>query len=87
MESLLTDTIFDSLRVTALLLAIPLGVTITVGLSCAILQGATQIQDPSLTLVPKLVAISATLIFGAPILVNFWNGYMEEIFRLIQTAH
>lgn len=48
---------------TALLLVGPLiGITTTVGLIVSVLQGVTQIQESSLTFVPKLVAAGAVLL-------------------------
>lgn len=48
---------------TAIKLAGPLiGITTVVGLLISILQSVTQIQESSLTFVPKLVAASAVLL-------------------------
>jgi len=48
---------------TAIKLAAPLiGVTTAVGLVVSILQSVTQIQESSLTFVPKLIAAAAVLL-------------------------
>jgi flagellar biosynthesis protein FliQ len=48
---------------TAIKLAAPLiGITTVVGLLVSILQTVTQIQESSLTFVPKLIAASAVLL-------------------------
>jgi len=48
---------------TAILLAAPLiGITTLVGLAVSILQVVTQIQESSLTFVPKLIAAAAVLL-------------------------
>ena len=48
---------------TAIKLAAPLiGVTTAVGLLVSILQSVTQIQESSLTFVPKLIAAAAVLL-------------------------
>ncbi len=46
----------------ALLLGPIIGVTTLVGLLISILQGVTQIQEVSLTFVPKLIAAAAVLL-------------------------
>jgi flagellar biosynthetic protein FliQ len=48
---------------TAILLAAPIiGITTLVGLSVSVLQVVTQIQESSLTFVPKLIAAAAVLL-------------------------
>jgi flagellar biosynthesis protein FliQ len=48
---------------TAVLLIGPLiGITTSVGLVISVLQGVTQIQESSLTFVPKLIAAGAVLV-------------------------
>jgi flagellar biosynthetic protein FliQ len=51
---------------TGLLICLPvLGITLLVGLAISILQVVTQVQEMSLTFVPKLVAAGvAVLVFG-----------------------
>lgn len=52
---------------TGLLVCLPvLGLTMAVGLAISILQVVTQIQEMSLTVVPKLVAAGAALIAFGP---------------------
>jgi flagellar biosynthesis protein FliQ len=52
---------------TAFLVCLPvLGVTMLVGLTVSVLQVVTQVQEMTLTFVPKLLAAGVTLIvFGA----------------------
>ncbi len=51
----------------SLLLAAPLlGIGLMVGLVIAILQATTQVQEMTLTFVPKIVAVLLTLIAVAP---------------------
>lgn len=53
----LTDLIAKTLLWGAMLSAIPLTVSMVVGLCVSTVQAATQIQDQSLTFVPKLFAV------------------------------
>lgn len=52
---------------TAIILAAPvLGISMLVGLLVSILQVVTQIQEVSLTFIPKIIAVVATLlVFGS----------------------
>lgn len=52
---------------TGLLICLPvLGLTMAVGLVISILQVVTQVQEMSLTFVPKLVTAAASLLFFGP---------------------
>lgn len=54
-----------------------------VGLVISILQAATQIQEQSLTFVPKLVTVLLLLLLLAPWLVNVMVGFTNELFSKI----
>jgi len=66
---------------TALLIAAPiLGIGLVVGLVIAILQATTQIQEQTLTFVPKIVAVMlAILVFGSWML-NLLIGFTQNLF-------
>ena len=58
---LMSDLLWNAVVISAPLL----GLTLAVGLLVSIFQSVTQIQEMSLTFVPKLVAAAATiLVFG-----------------------
>lgn len=68
---------------TGLLVCAPvLGLTMLVGLLISILQVVTQVQEVSLTFVPKLVVAAATLVVFGPWMlrtlaafsVRLWSG-------------
>ncbi|MCG0274573.1 MAG: flagellar biosynthesis protein FliQ [Thermosediminibacteraceae bacterium] len=73
----------EALSVVLLVSAPMLGVGMIVGLLISIFQATTQIQEQSLTFVPKIVAVmAAILIFGSwmiSILVNFTETLFREI--------
>ena len=54
----------DALIVTAVLALPVLLVATLVGASIAVLQAATQVQEQTLTLLPKLVAVGALIVVG-----------------------
>lgn len=56
----------EAVLLALLLSAPPLSAALVVGLLTGIGQAATQIQEPSLGVVPRLVAVLAALAIGAP---------------------
>ena len=56
---------------TAILIAAPvLGISMLVGLVISIFQAVTQIQEMSLTFIPKILAVALTLIAFGPWMLN-----------------
>lgn len=69
---------------TALLIAAPmLVVALAVGLAVSIIQAVTQIQEQTLSFVPKLVAVGATFIIALPWIIQIMVKYTTELFRSI----
>ena len=64
-----------------LLVAPVLIVGTVVGLIVSILQATTQIQDQTISFVPKIVAIMATLIFFGPWMFSVIRTYTIGIFQ------
>ncbi|HTZ54185.1 MAG TPA: flagellar biosynthetic protein FliQ [Candidatus Acidoferrum sp.] len=61
------DALLRETMVLAALLCIPvLTIAALVGTAIAIVQAATQVQEPTLTLLPKVIAVGLTIaLFGA----------------------
>jgi flagellar biosynthesis protein FliQ len=69
---------------TALFLALPmLGVSLVVGVFISVLQAATQIQEMTLTFVPKILAMFIALLIAFPWMmdkmINFTRDLMMNI--------
>ncbi|WP_314061241.1 flagellar biosynthesis protein FliQ [uncultured Vagococcus sp.] len=62
-----------------------LGVAMVVGLLVSILQATTQIQEQTLSFVPKLIAVFLTLIFVGNFMLNTLVEFTKSIFKLIST--
>ena len=66
---------------TTLLLALPmLGLGMIVGLIVSIFQSVTQIQEMTLTFVPKILAVMAGLLFFGPWMLSKLLAFTEGIF-------
>jgi flagellar biosynthesis protein FliQ len=70
----------------ALLLSLPLLLTIlVVGLAISILQVVTQVQDPSIAFVPKLISFAIVLALLAPWMLEKLSAFGVAMFaRLAQ---
>ncbi len=67
MSSDLALALTDEMLWTAILMAAPvLGLSMLVGLLISIFQVVTQIQEMSLTFVPKILVVALTLMFFGP---------------------
>ncbi len=66
---------------TTLMIALPmLGVGMLVGITVSILQAATQIQEMTLTIVPKIISIFLVLLFAFPWIMNTMITFTRELF-------
>ncbi len=82
-ENLLIGIVKDSLF-TALQLSGPfLAVSMILGLIISIIQATTQIQEQTLTFVPKLLGIAAVGLFLGTWMLHTIIGFTERIFELI----
>ena len=57
-----------------------LGVGLTVGIIVSILQAATQIQEMTLTFIPKIVSIFIALLIFFPWIMDRMINYTREVF-------
>jgi flagellar biosynthesis protein FliQ len=72
---------------TMLLLAAPmLLAALVVGLVVSILQAATQINEMTLSFIPKLIAMVAAMVIAGPWMISFYVDYMRRMFESIPTA-
>ena len=74
---------YQALRV-ALVMAGPLLlITLTVGLIISIFQAATQINEMTLSFIPKLLAVGCTLVLLGPWLIQTMVDYITSLFNSI----
>jgi flagellar biosynthetic protein FliQ len=77
-ESVLTLA-HRAMYVALLLTAPPLVVSLTVGLLVSFFQAATQINETTLTFIPKLVAVALTLVIAGPWMLSIVLDYMRQM--------
>lgn len=69
-----------AMEITLLVAAPLLLVALAIGLIVSIFQAATQINETTLSFIPKLVGIFVTLIIAGPWMLSILGDYMREIF-------
>jgi flagellar biosynthetic protein FliQ len=73
----------ESLTLTALLAAPLLLVTLITGVLVGVLQAATQINEMTLSFIPKLLALVLTLLLTGPWMLQLITGYTRTLFTNI----
>ncbi|MEW6119176.1 MAG: flagellar biosynthesis protein FliQ [Pseudomonadota bacterium] len=68
-----------ALEMTILVSAPVLIVTLVVGLIVSVFQAATQINDASLSFIPKVIAVLLTFIVAGPWMLTVMTDYMRRI--------
>ncbi len=69
----------DAVYISLLLSAPPLIVGLVVGLAIAIFQATTQIQEMTITFVPKIVAVMLSLLFFASWMLLKITDYTHDL--------
>ena len=59
--------------------------TLVVGLALSVVQSATQIQESTLTFVPKLVVASIVLVVTGAWSLRVLEGFTRELFAMVPT--
>ena len=57
-----------------------------VGVVIALIQALTQIQEVTLTFVPKILAIFAVMILTAPFIASEIHAFTEQVYSRIETG-
>lgn len=58
---------------------------LVVGLVISILQAATQIQEQTLSFIPKLMALVVALVVMGPWMLQLWIVFTQNLFMRIPT--
>lgn len=75
----------DALRTTALLAAPLLMSTLIIGLIVSIFQALTQINEATLTFVPKMIVIALIIVFAGPWMLDVMQAYTVNLFESVAT--
>ena len=73
----------DALTVAVKVAAVPLGVSLVVGVSIAFVQAVVQIQEMTVTFVPKLIAMFASIVLFGPFIGSSLIDFGRRMLALI----
>ena len=79
--ALVTDLARDAIVIAMLLAAPLLTVALLVGLMISVIQTMTQVQEQTLSFVPKLIAVGATMLVALPWMLQLLVEYTANLLR------
>jgi len=71
----------DAMQVTLYVAGPILFVVLAIGLIVSIFQAATQINETTLSFIPKLIGVFAVLIIAGPFMITTLVDYMRLVFK------
>lgn len=74
---------YEAMKLTLLLGAPLLLVALVTGLLVSLFQAATQINEATLSFIPKLLAVFAAMVIAGPWLLGLMLDYMRNLFSSI----
>lgn len=82
-QGIVIDVAQEAIKSVLLVSAPILGLGLLVGLIVSIVQATTQIQEPTLSFIPKIIAVSLTLLVFGPWMMNIMYGFTIRLFENI----
>lgn len=84
-EAVFIDLLQGAVWLTILLSAPLLVINLVVGLAISIFQAVTQIQESTLTFVPKILASFLVLVLAGPWMTHLIVDYSDQVMRQLMT--
>ena len=84
-EELIMKLSQDTIRTTAMLAAPLLGAALVTGLVVSILQAVTQINEATLTFIPKMIIIGIVILLAGPWMLDVISGFTTQLFENLAT--
>lgn len=79
-EELILKLAQDTLKTTALLCGPLLLAALVVGLLVSVFQAVTQINEATLTFIPKMIVVGVVLVIAAPWMMDTMNNFTIQLF-------
>lgn len=88
MYPMMSDTQVIDIAMGAIMFALklagpPLAAALVVGLVVSLLQAVFQVQDQSLTMVPKMAAVAVVLVISGPFMLSATVEYVNDLYSHI----
>lgn len=84
-EDLVIQLAQDALKTSALLAAPILGTTLVIGLLVSIFQALTQINEATLTFIPKMIVAALVIALAGPWMLDVMTSYTTRLFEDLPT--
>ncbi len=75
-----------ALEVTLMMMAVLLLPALVVGVVIGVLQAATQVNEMTLSFIPKLLVTALVMVVGGPYLLQLITDYTLRLFALIPSV-
>lgn len=75
----------EALKTTALVASPMLIGALVIGLVISVLQAVTQINESTLTFIPKMAVVAVIIVVAAPWMIDIMSTYTIELFENITT--
>lgn len=82
-ETFIIELVREAILMICIIALPPLVAALLVGLVISILQAATQVQEQSLTFVPKIIAVFLTLAIMAPWTIRIMMSFTNRVYNRI----
>ncbi len=82
-DSSVIDIAVQSILLATKLAAPILGVSLAIGLFIGLIQSATQIQEQTLTFVPKLAGVALVLVIAGHWMLSQMIGFTHNLYSMI----
>lgn len=84
----MTDTAVIEIALRAVMVSVKLGapllvVSLAVGLAVSVVQSVTQVQEVTLTFVPKLAAVALVLVLAGHWMLGQLVSFTQDLFALL----
>ncbi|RYZ54205.1 MAG: flagellar biosynthetic protein FliQ [Proteobacteria bacterium] len=87
-EKFVLDIAWNTIMITMKVAAPALLATLVIGLLVSIFQAATQINEQNLVFIPKMLAMTATVVVAGPWILRLLITFTIDIFKQIpQITH
>lgn len=80
-EELIMKLSQDTLRTTAMISAPLLGAALVAGLVVSIFQAITQINEATLTFIPKMIVIGVVILLAGPWMLDILSQFTVNLFE------
>lgn len=84
-EDLIMKLTQDALKITAMLSAPILLSTLVIGLVISIFQALTQINESTLSFIPKMIVVAIVIVLAGPWMLDLMSHYTVNLFENIAT--